>query len=120
MTPRYAVVKAWREANPEAYRAIQRRYRERHPDRARQTSRESKERCKVRLAGSARPSHCEVCGAPRAVWDHDHQTGLFRGWLCARCNQTLGKVEDNPDLLLKLADYLRKRGSNGKVHVSAA
>jgi hypothetical protein len=39
--------------------------------------------------------------------DHDHGTGDIRGLLCNRCNHILGMVDDNPELLEKLAQYLR-------------
>lgn len=39
--------------------------------------------------------------------DHDHETGDFRGFLCDSCNTGLGKFRDDPDLLLKAADYLK-------------
>jgi hypothetical protein len=40
--------------------------------------------------------------------DHCHKTGIIRGLLCYRCNVTLGKVEDSPELLRNLADYLER------------
>ena len=56
-----------------------------------------------------RPDYCEVCGDEGKIcWDHDHATGLFRGWLCNRCNRTLGFVYDNPEVLRKLAEYLER------------
>jgi hypothetical protein len=62
------------------------------------------------LAGRPKPEHCELCGGlpdkKGIVWDHDHASGEFRGWLCGRCNLVLGKVKDDPELLRKLADYL--------------
>lgn len=59
------------------------------------------------LAGRPRPNVCEVCGrGGKICWDHDHATGKFRGWLCSSCNLTLGKMDDNPDFLYKLAKYL--------------
>lgn len=55
------------------------------------------------------PNNCEVCGDKgRICWDHDHKTGKFRGWLCDKCNITLGQARDDPVLLRKLADYLEK------------
>lgn len=65
------------------------------------------------LAGRPRPLHCEVCkkrpvqrGKQPIVWDHDHSTGTFRGWLCFKCNAALGMVRDCPETLRALADYL--------------
>ena len=63
------------------------------------------------LASHPRPDLCEVCGRPphgkgTLHLDHCHTTGAFRGWLCQSFNITLGAVEDNPDILRKLIDYL--------------
>lgn len=62
---------------------------------------------------AAKPSECEVCGAEneRIVYDHDHNTGAARGWLCDRCNHALGHARDNPALLRALADYLERSAS---------
>lgn len=53
---------------------------------------------------------CHVCHRPRArvviVTDHDHKTGLIRGRLCRRCNDLLGVVHDDAELLASLAGYL--------------
>src|SRR6185369_3128382 len=42
---------------------------------------------------------CFVCGrrpeGKRLATDHSHETGLFRGLLCNRCNALLGKIENN-------------------------
>lgn len=38
--------------------------------------------------------------------DHDHITGEFRGWLCDRCNKTLGLLNDDVNLLNKMIAYL--------------
>jgi len=59
---------------------------------------------------------CTICGKPPDTrWktlniDHDHTTNKVRGLLCTRCNTVLGKVEDSPQLLMKLRDYLIKHG----------
>jgi hypothetical protein len=57
-----------------------------------------------------RPFLCEGCGQPhrKIVYDHDHQTGLFRGWLCNGCNRGIGFFGDNPQVLRALANYLER------------
>jgi hypothetical protein len=53
---------------------------------------------------------CAVCpGKPEHV-DHDHETGTVRGVLCFNCNQALGNVRDDPDILYGLVDYLARHG----------
>ena len=66
------------------------------------------------LAGRPRANSCDACGRTDLpiVFDHCHQKGHFRGWLCNNCNWALGLVEDDPTTLLKLVAYL-KRTSGG-------
>lgn len=62
---------------------------------------------KEQVAGRKRPQFCEICGAMGKIsFDHDHQTGKFRGWICRRCNLVLGMVKDNGELLISLSKYL--------------
>ena len=58
---------------------------------------------------------CDVCGSADSPgrdrkhhmhFDHCHETGRFRGWLCGSCNRILGLAKDDPDRLRKLAEYL--------------
>jgi len=71
--------------------------------------------------GRPRPMVCELCGNPGygvhgckpaagICFDHDHETGVPRGWLCDRCNKVLGLVRDSQDLLVKMAAYLAMGG----------
>lgn len=59
---------------------------------------------------------CAVCGKAaskkKLAVDHCHTTGKIRDLLCGSCNTGLGQFQDNPELLEKAADYLRKH--NGK------
>lgn len=50
---------------------------------------------------------CAICGSLKNLHiDHDHETGLFRGILCSRCNNGLGFFDDNIEGLEKALAYL--------------
>ena len=38
--------------------------------------------------------------------DHDHKTGVFRGWLCSRCNTIAGKIDENISVIRGMLSYL--------------
>lgn len=59
-------------------------------------------------ASRPKPLLCEICNELhlRIVFDHCHNHGHFRGWICDRCNKVLGLVYDSSELLHKLARYL--------------
>lgn len=95
----YAANVAWKKANAE-YCREQHRIQEKIRT----------ERKRVEAAGGrTRPEVCDVCKRVGVIrWDHCHQSGKFRGWLCARCNNTLGHCQDNPEILKALILYLEK------------
>jgi hypothetical protein len=72
-------------------------------------------RYKKKIAPRPKPDKCEVCKTPSEhfkkgiCYDHNHQTGEFRGWLCGNCNTTLGLVKDNVDTLKSLIIYLENQ-----------
>jgi antirestriction protein ArdC len=54
---------------------------------------------------------CAICrtsdwGKRGPFVDHDHRTGQVRGVLCFRCNSALGYVNDNPNIIRAMGDYL--------------
>lgn len=60
---------------------------------------------------------CAICGTTiltktksRHYVDHNHKTGKVRGILCHHCNFGIGHFQDNPNLLTKAADYLKRTG----------
>ncbi len=97
--------KAWQRANPG--------YRERYY---------AKLRAKREAEIGPVPRGCEICGEcfgdgvhhEGPHWDHNHSTGAGRGWLCRNCNSGLGSLGDNPRILERAAEYLRKRGAEIK------
>lgn len=63
---------------------------------------------------------CAICSKPETsvdgrterlknlAVDHNHKTNKIRGLLCWRCNGTIGKIEEDLDLLDKIKSYLVK------------
>jgi hypothetical protein len=52
---------------------------------------------------------CRCGDAPKHLQaDHDHTTGLFRGWLCRNCNSTLGMAKDSVARLQMLIQYIQE------------
>ena len=61
---------------------------------------------------------CAVCQNPEVAKDHrtgltrklsvdhNHKTKKIRGLLCNNCNTALGKIKDDPKLLMKMINYL--------------
>lgn len=118
--------KAHKLANPEAYREYNRLYRERHARRLRLKDRRRAARKHGILLEDyeamllIQGGRCATCGVVAARQptslhiDHDHSCcpGTFscgrcvRGLLCSNCNNTLGRVKDDPSLLRSLAVYV--------------
>jgi ribosomal protein L37AE/L43A len=42
------------------------------------------------------------------VIDHCHDTDTFRGWLCHKCNRSLGGFDDSVEVLKRAIQYLMK------------
>lgn len=60
---------------------------------------------------------CAICGKREEqnkllAVDHCHETGKVRGLLCSMCNTAIGKLNDDPKLLLKAVDYLTAQGGS--------
>lgn len=57
---------------------------------------------------------CEICGRTntKLFCDHDHKTGVFRGWLCNGCNSALAKFGDNEEGVMRLVRYLQKTNTD--------
>jgi hypothetical protein len=65
---------------------------------------------------------CAICRNPETIADtknglirdlavdHDHKTGRVRGLLCRRCNQAMGLLNEDRDLLQQMIDYLSSPG----------
>ena len=100
---------AYRARNPHVYAAYQKADRASNPEKWRNYDRKAKGLPEPRYPA---PEHCEICGLRSDIslcLDHEHFTGMFRGWLCKNCNVGLGHFRDNPEALEKAAKYLRDR-----------
>lgn len=52
---------------------------------------------------------CELCQSEKSiVFDHNHETNTFRGWLCDPCNRSMGVLGDNVTGLIKCINYMNK------------
>lgn len=60
---------------------------------------------------NAHGTMCPVCGrdnnGKQLSADHCHKSLEFRGLLCAKCNFVLGLVDDRPEILSALIEYLK-------------
>ena len=96
-------------------RQIKNAYRERNIEHARKYLRDYMRKNRYGIEPSRPcPDNCESCkrpfGAPMSgsgpCFDHDHNTNIFRGWLCRRCNLILGSAQDDKTVLRALANYV--------------
>ena len=62
---------------------------------------------------AAQSGCCAICGKHQTqlkkslAVDHDHKTGQVRGLLCFDCNTGIGKLQDDEQLILNAARYIR-------------
>lgn len=71
------------------------------------------------FANRPRPVACEICAVLGPVqYDHCHDSGKFRGWLCGKCNKMLGFGGDNVKTLLAAIEYLVAFDSRSAVQLS--
>lgn len=111
-----ARVRAWQESNKDRHLANQRARRARPEVRARERAGYLKRKFGITPEQydemlAAQGGVCALCGrTPRddisLHVDHDHRTGVIRKLLCFQCNNALGDLGDDPDLLRAAADYL--------------
>lgn len=121
----YEYQREWRKQNPDKFRAYNKKYRLSSRDsinarKRRRYHRDAKLRDYARAYARkikglpdptrACPDVCEICGQkPRdrsLALDHDHNTGLFCGWLCVPCNRALGGFREDKNLLQAALNYL--------------
>lgn len=110
--------KAWQHNNRERENYHNREYKRRHNhgynDAAKIRMRAYyRKRAGLPEATRPIPENCECCGRKleqglRTHLDHCHTTGVFRGWLCNRCNLGIGHLGDCIEGLQKAIKYLKR------------
>ena len=54
-------------------------------------------------------SQCGICDSSGdLVVDHNHDSGVVRGFLCHQCNSGIGMLKDDPELLRKAIQWLER------------
>lgn len=48
----------------------------------------------------------------KVVLDHNHKTGLGRGWICDSCNTGIGRFKDEIELLKSAINFLETDSSS--------
>lgn len=108
--------KAWRKANPEKQKALNKRwnntYRTKHleGERRRGLRYRLKKYGLTEAAYKSMSKSCEICGSKtRLSIDHDHVTGKVRGILCRYHNTAIGLFKDNIEHIKAAIAYLERR-----------
>jgi hypothetical protein len=56
---------------------------------------------------------CAVCREREAKQvDHDHRTGEIRGIVCLHCNAAMGAFHDDPDLIRRAIEYVKRHSDD--------
>mgnify|MGYP003920597693 CR=1 FL=1 len=114
----------WREQNLEQAREATRRYMAKQRRENPEAARRAKLRSTYKLTDEELDAvferakgACEACGilfgddqATKPVIDHDHDTGVVRGVLCANCNSGIGMMGDDPERLRQAAAFIERAG----------
>ena len=122
-----AVHASWKKRNPEHVAAKAKEYRIRQKDHLKFVSRRSHLRREYGMTVTdyenlfkAQQGKCAICGttdpfpSPCLCVDHCHRTGVVRGLLCFNCNISIGRMNDDPALLLAAIRYLKRTTPRGK------
>jgi len=111
-----ARVKKWQQENRDRLNEYRRKHRQRPEVKRRERAGHLRRKFGITLDDYDRRlaeqgGGCAVCGNPprddiSLHVDHEHQTGRIRGLLCFRCNNALGDLGDDPDVLIRAASYV--------------
>lgn len=91
--------KLYRQNSPKR-RVTEKLYRQKNLEKER--ARKRKRNGTVNPSGDLPSGNCPICRefCEALQFDHDHDTRLFRGWICGPCNRGLGALRDGRDPLI--------------------
>lgn len=109
---------AWRNKNRNKIREKNKIYREKNYDKCKQASLKFHYGATLeefKLLYKKSKGMCKICGSVGGNTkhtclhiDHNHKTNKIRGLLCPNCNRAIGLFKENPNLLSKAIEYLKK------------
>ncbi len=102
---------------------VTREYRIKHPEKVKLWNAKTKLRIYYDLSWESyqkmvddQNGVCAICSKPPTVKalcvDHSHATNVVRGLLCDKCNQGLGRFNDDPIILKRAISYLTHMDAN--------
>ncbi len=121
-----ARTKLWHQENREKSVAKTRRWQQKNPDKMREYRIRTREARSLQMRKlhlrrtfgmtiddysailDAQEGGCAICGdqpAEGQSFHIDHNDDGVRGILCVRCNNALGQLKDDPELMLRAAEY---------------
>lgn len=63
----------------------------------------------VEIMDNAQGGRCALCFKEKLlILDHCHKYNEARGLICRGCNFALGVFEDDPDRMIRAADYVKR------------
>lgn len=103
-----ARVLRWQVENKDKVNSKNKQWYHKNPDKVRLKSR--KKQGMLNPPAEAKSGRCEICGKHKDMLnlDHDHSTGIIRGWLCRTCNLGLGAFKDSVIFMINATNYLKK------------
>jgi hypothetical protein len=114
--PKKQRVRQWQQENRDRHLETQRKRRQRPENKRKERAGHLRRKYGMTVEDydallASQGGVCAICRRPprddiSLHVDHDHTSGTRRGLLCFRCNNSLGDLEDDPDLLRRAAAYL--------------
>jgi hypothetical protein len=110
--------KKWRLKNPDYQKKYHKEYSNTPEEQSLSRARKLKKKYGLTLEQytamlESQNGCCIGCGSHQSTLnhklnvDHNHDTGKVRGLLCRECNRGIGYLKDSPEILIKLAEYLK-------------